>query len=99
MTEEEIYLKRMSDAANVDLLFLSDEQKKKHLEEAERKKFGRYWVWEGYFNEKNEQKWLDTVEALKHVNEQVLEDIEDYILLEAFKPWKEDKIQKFIDED
>lgn len=53
LTEEEIYLKRMSDEANVDLLFLSDEQKKQHLEEAERKKFGRYWVWEGYYNEKN----------------------------------------------
>ena len=25
----------------------------------------------------------------KHVNDQVIEDIEDYILLEAFKPMKE----------
>ena len=29
----------------------------------------------------------------------MIEDIEDYILLEAFKPLKEDKIQKIIDED
>jgi len=99
LTEEEIYLKRMSDEANGDLLYLSEDQKKQRLEEAERRRFGRYWVWEGYFNEKHEAQWLDTVEALKHVNEQVLEDIEDYILLEGFKPLKDDKIQKLIDED
>ena len=99
LTEEEIYLKRMSDEANVDLLFMSEEQLRQHLEEAERKRFGRYWIWDGYFNEKNQQKWLNTAEALKHVNDQVIEDIEDYILLEAFKPLKEDKVQKLIDED
>lgn len=92
MTEEELYLKKMSDEANVDLLFLTDDQKKARLEEAERKKYGRYWIWEGYFNEKNEQMWLDTAEALKHVNEQVIEDIEDVILLEAFKGVGEAKI-------
>lgn len=68
MTEEEIYLKRMSDEANVDLLFLTDDQKKQRLEEAERKRFGRYWTWDGYFNEKNKDLWLDTAEALKHIN-------------------------------
>jgi len=99
MTEEEIYLKRMSDEANVDLLYLSDLEKKQRLEEAERKKFGRYWIWDGYFNEKNKDLWLDTAEALKHINEQVIEDIQDYILLEAFKGMPEMKIQKFIDED
>lgn len=100
MTEEEIYLKRMSDEANVDLLYLSEEQKRQRLEEAERKKFGRYWVWEGYFNEKNKDLWLDTVEALKHINEQVIEDIEDAILLEAFKGVNDkNKLQKMIDDD
>jgi len=79
----------MSDEANIDVLFMSEEQKKQHLEEAERKKFGRYWIWELYFNQKNEAKWLKTAEDLKHVNDQVIEDIEDYILLEAFKPMKE----------
>jgi len=53
MTEEEIYLKKLSDEANVDLLYLSEDQMKQRLEEAERKKYGRHWIWEGYFNEKN----------------------------------------------
>ena len=42
---------------------------KRVLEEAERKKYGRYWIWEGYFDEKHTEMWLDTAEALKHVNE------------------------------
>ena len=92
MTEEEIYLKRMSDEANVDLLYLSDLEKKQRLEEAERKKFGRYWIWDGYFNEKNKEMWLETAENLKHINEQVIEDIQDFILLEAFKGMQELKI-------
>lgn len=99
MTEEEIYLKKLSDEANVDLLYLTEDQKAAKLEEAERKKYGRYWTWEGYFNEKNKEMWLNTAEALKHINDQVIEDIEDFILLEAFKGQSESKIQKFIDED
>lgn len=99
MTEEEIYLKKLSDEANVDLLYLSEDQMKQRLEEAERKKYGRHWIWEGYFNEKNQSKWLATAENLKHINDQVIEDVQDYILLEGFKPMKEDKVQKMIDED
>jgi hypothetical protein len=34
------------------------------------------------------QKWLDTAEALKHINDHVLQDIEDSILLEGFKGMK-----------
>lgn len=33
------------------------------------------------------------------MNDQVIEDIEDYILLEAFKGLNETKIQKMIDDD
>ena len=53
MTIEELYLKKLSDEANVDLLYLTEGEKEKMLEEAERKKYGRYWIWEGYFNDKN----------------------------------------------
>ena len=99
MTEEELYLKKLSDEANVDLMFLSEGEKQKKIEEAERKKYGRYWIWEGYYNEKKMDLWLDTAEALKHVNDQVNEDIEDSILLKAFKGVSEAKVQKMIDDD
>ena len=51
------------------------------------------WIWTGYFNEKNRQKWLDTAEALKHINDHVLQDIEDAIILEGFKGVKKDKLK------
>ena len=94
MTEEEIYLKRMS--GEEDLSMLTEDQRKHRLEEIERKKFGRYWIWSGYCNEKNTELWLQTVEALKHINVEVIEDIEDYILLEAFKGKSKSKIQQIM---
>lgn len=66
----------------------------------EREKYGRYWIWEGYFNEKLKDKWLETAEALKHVNEHTLEDIEDWILLKGFgRQMKAEKIREKIDND
>jgi len=65
----------------------------------ERKLYGRFWIWEGYYNEQNNDKWLATAEALKHINDHVLQDIEDSILLEAFKGMKQDKIRDFIEND
>jgi hypothetical protein len=66
----------------------------------EREKYGRFWIWEGYFNEKLKEKWLETAEALKHVNDHTLEDIEDYILLKGFgRQMKPEKIREKIDSD
>jgi hypothetical protein len=61
--------------------------------------YGRFWIWEGYFNEKNKEKWLECAEALKHVNDHVLQDIEDFIILKGFGREKPDKIRQLIDED
>lgn len=69
MTIEELYLKKLQDEANVDILYLTEGQKEEMIADAERKKYGRYWVWEQYYNEKNQQIWLDTAEALKHIND------------------------------
>ena len=41
-----------------------------------------------YFNQTHKQTWIDTAEALKNINDHVLEDIEDYILLDGFKGMK-----------
>lgn len=77
----------------------SDEQLKAMREDIEREIYGRYWMWEGYYNEKNQPQWLETAEALKNVNDHVLQDIEDSILLESFKGMKPDKIRDFIEND
>lgn len=56
-------------------------------------------MWEGYYHQKNTAQWLETAENLKHINDHVLEDIEDAILLEAFKGLKPEKVRDFIEND
>ena len=82
MTEEEIIQGQLDGKGESNL---SEAQLAQKKEEDERKKYGRFWIWDSYFSEKNMQKWLDTAEALKHINNHVLQDIEDFILLEGFK--------------
>ena len=57
MTEEEIVARRLE--AGEDQ-YLSDVQKEKEAEAKERATYGRYWVWNEYFNERNKEQWLDT---------------------------------------
>ena len=96
MNEDEIMAKR----AQEDFMSVSENQKIKEAERQEIEKYGRFWIWEGYFNEKLKAKWLETAEALKHVNDHVLEDIEDYILLKGFgKQMKPEKIREKIEAD
>jgi len=87
MTEEEIIASKLNDDGN-GVSNLSEAQLAAKKEEEERKKYGRFWIWDSYFSEKNMQKWLETAEALKHINNHVLQDIEDFILLEGFKGMK-----------
>jgi hypothetical protein len=46
----------------------------------------RTWIWENYFKDDEERKsyWLAGAAALRRINVQVLEDIEDYLLLKGF---------------
>lgn len=68
-------------------------------EEAEIRKYGRTWIWEGYFNEGAKPQWLETAEMLKHVNSHVIEDMQDAIMLEGFKGMRSEKIRVEIEED
>ena len=73
-TNEQIIEQRLNNEGGSSLSY---QQKQAEEEAAERKEYGRYWMWDGYFNEKNQQMWLDTAEMRKHVNNHVLQDIED----------------------
>ena len=46
----------------------------------------RTWVWENYYKDDQDRKdfWLAGAAALRRINPQVLEDIEDFILLKGF---------------
>ena len=95
MTEEELIAWRMEQVASGENTGISktEAQLQAEMEEKERKEYGRFWVWEGYFSEKNKEKWLQCAEDLKHINDHVIQDIEDSILLEAFKGQKANKIE------
>lgn len=54
MTEEELAAKRLADREKADDIGLTEEQLAAKEEAKERAIYGRYWVWEGYFNEKRE---------------------------------------------
>ena len=72
----------------------------REAEKKERAEYGRYWIWEGYFNEKIKDKWTDTADKLKHINDHILQDIEDYIILKSFgRQMKAEKIKEIIEED
>lgn len=40
--------------------------------EAERKKYGRNWIWEGFFNDKLKDTWNQTADMLGEINPHVL---------------------------
>jgi hypothetical protein len=99
MNEEELILWKMEQVASGENTGLtkSEAQIQEDLKEKERLEYGRFWVWEGYFNEKNKEKWLTAADDLMHINDHVIQDIEDSILLEGFKGQKANKIEQFID--
>jgi len=50
-------------------------------------KYGRTWLWEDYLEDKDEVRkiWMDGSDAISRINPHVLEDIEDILIMEAFK--------------
>ena len=51
------------------------EKKEEHDEEV--KKFGRFWLMEGFFSKKDRNLWIEAIDLLSTVNELVREDIRD----------------------
>ena len=80
LTEEEIYAKKV-EKEEAGTTNMTDKEIAALTERKEREKYGRFWLWENYSNPLNEQKWLENAERLKHINDHVIQDIEDYILL------------------
>ena len=64
-----------------------EEAKEKALFKRELATYGRTWIWENYYAPSQDRidVWLAGAAALRRINDQVLEDIEDFILLKAFK--------------
>lgn len=73
MTETEIIAKKIDNKAKgkdeAVVVEKSEEQIQREKDEKERQIYGRFWMWEGYISEKSYDKWLETAEALKHIND------------------------------
>lgn len=92
--------KRVEDKLNTSgASNFSDHEKEKLRQEAEIAEYGRMWVWENYFSEKRRDQWLQAAEKCRHINDQVLEDIEDWILLDGFKGIVSKKVHEEIVND
>lgn len=56
-------------------------------------------IWEGYFHPSKTDQWTSAYEKLRHINAHVIQDIEDFIMLEAFKGKSLEQIRKLIEAD
>lgn len=45
------------------------------------------------------ERWISAAEKLRNINDHVLQDIEDFILLEGFKGKKPAEVKKMIESD
>lgn len=91
LTEEEIYAKKV-EKEEAGTTNMTEKEIVLLQEKKEREKYGRFWLWENYSNPLNEPKWLENAERLKHINDHVIQDIEDHILLLSFKNMKQHEI-------
>lgn len=55
------------------------------LKRKELQKYGRMLIWEEYYHPSKIDTWLSGFEKLRHINTHVIQDMEDYIMLEGFK--------------
>lgn len=62
------------------------------------KKYGRKWYWQNYISENRKGDWNNTAEDLRHINGLVIQDIQDFILIEGFSKAKQAN-RKALSED
>lgn len=78
--EEEVEEEELDEEQKATIEF----QKQKAKDEEEMKKYGRKWIWQNYISENRKTDWMNAAEALRHINDQVIQDIQDFIMIQAF---------------
>lgn len=61
-------------------------EEKKQKQEEEDKKYGRYMIWEGILPENCYDNWAIEAKQIDGLNMHIVEDIQDFIVKESFKP-------------
>lgn len=75
----------------------SELQAERERERIEIENYGRMWIWDGYYSPNRKEQWLQAIEKLGHVNDHVMQDIEDYIILQGFAKEKPAQVKAIID--
>ena len=73
------------------------EKKKKYDEEV--KKFGRFWIMEGFFKKEDKNLWLEAIDLLSTINKLVREDIRDSFICGKRQDFIPDTNNKESDND
>lgn len=73
-------------------------REQKRIEEEEMRKYGRKWIWQNYLSENRKEDWLNSAEDLRHINNHVIQDIQDYILISAFPKTKQSERKEIAKE-
>ena len=74
-------------------LFLKREEETRE----EREQFGRFWIWDRYISEGKRGYWQEMAELMTHINDHVVEDIDDHIKMNIFKIKKQKDLDKYLD--
>ncbi len=56
-------------------------------------------IWESYFHPSKAEQWLSACDKMSRINDHVIQDIQDYIMLEAYKGKTISDIRKIIEAD
>jgi len=63
---------------------IKEEKRVKQAEEDA--KYGRYMLWEGIVPEQRYEEWKQAADKIDGINPHVIEDIQDYVILQSYKP-------------
>ena len=93
--EEEQKEEEPEEEEDEEVIAAREAAKQKKLEEEEMKKYGRKWIWQNYISENRKNDWLNCAEDLRHINDHVIQDIQDFILIKGY-PKQKQKDRKAI---
>ena len=72
--EETIMNKRIQDkmSHSTTSAFNTDAQKEKEIQRVEIERYGRMWIWEGYFHQNKKEQWFAAADKFRHINPHVI---------------------------
>ena len=73
LSEEQVHRKRIEEKLNTSSTsHFSESQKEKEKDKQEIERYGRMWIWEGYFNPAKREQWFAASEKLRKINPHVI---------------------------